>query len=243
VATAPTFVASYQSVFNTTTSPKTVSVTTQAGDRVVVVAIAEDTTVTFSTPTGNSATYSLAQAVTTASNCAVSAWTATDATGGTNWTLSVTAVTAGSYYYGIIVYVFRGSDGFGNSGQAVSTGGPSLALTAAGDNSAIVGTSADWAAVDGTTRTWRTVNSITPTAGNGAEKLYFRDSARYTAYSAYWSDAGAAGSKTVGLSAPTGQTYALVAVEVKGAAGTSTSPPAPRRSHRGLILRPRRPRA
>ncbi|HWB36640.1 MAG TPA: hypothetical protein VHA75_11510 [Rugosimonospora sp.] len=40
---------------------------------------------------------------------------------------------------------------------------------------------------------------------------------------AYWPDAGTAGSKTVGLSGPVGQTYSIVAVEIKGAAGGTTN--------------------
>jgi hypothetical protein len=70
------------------------------------------------------------------------------------------------------------------------------------------------------------VNGITPTAGNALERLYFRDSVRYTAYDGYWSDAGAAGANSYGLSAPSAQDYAVIAVEVKGTAGGgATLPP------------------
>ena len=37
-----------------------------------------------------------------------------------------------------------------------------------------------------------------------------------TGYGGYHADAGTAGSKTVGLSAPSGQTYTTIALEVKG---------------------------
>jgi hypothetical protein len=78
---------------------------------------------------------------------------------------------------------------------------------------------ADWNAVDGAVRTWRTVNGTAPTSGNGFERSYVRDAASMTYYCAYYPDAGAAGSKTVGLSAPSTMRYVICAVEIKGAQG------------------------
>jgi hypothetical protein len=117
---------------------------------------------------------------------------------------------------------FRGSDGVGASSSTTGSGGPSLSLTTTQANSAIVVASSDWNAVDGTTRTWRTVNSLTPTAGNGLERSYVLLGGGFAEYAAYYSDAGTAAAKTVGLSAPTGQAYSIGAVEVKGAAGGTT---------------------
>lgn len=223
--TPPTFVASYASVFNTSTTPKTVSVTTQAGDVVVVYAVLENGNATgFSatTPSGNSITFTSQQQVHINNSWTdVGIWTGTDATGGTSWTLSLSASGLSGQHWGVGCMVFRGSDGIGVSNKAnASAAAPSVSLTTTQDNSAIVVVSGDWDADDGSSRTWRTVNSITPTNGNGLEKTYSFDSGVYTAYAAYYNDAGAAGSKTVGLTAPSSQTYSIAAVEIKG---TTTS--------------------
>lgn len=230
---APTFGASYNSVWNTSAT-KTLTVTTQAGDRIVVGGGSEDSPATLNTPTGNSLTYTLAQSIVVANYCATYAWTATDAAGGTNWSLAVTGNIPGGQFWGITAYVFRDSDGFGASAKTnVTTGAPSLALTTGQADSAIVCVNADWNTVDGASRTWRTINGITPTAGNGLEKNYFRDAVRYAAYNAYWDNAGAAGSKTTGLSAPSGQAYGIIAVEVLGTAGGAPDP-----KPRGALVAP-----
>lgn len=52
-------------------------------------------------------------------------------------------------------------------------------------------------------------------SGSG-ERLYINVLNSYTGYSAYWPNVGAAGSKTVGLSAPSGQKSTGVVLEVKG---------------------------
>jgi hypothetical protein len=223
----PTFVAAYNADWSSITWPDTVTPTTQAGDRIVVLASCEESSGNpISTPTGNGVTFTLAQSFTTSNFCCVYAWTGTDSAGGTAWTLSVTKT--GSGVWGFVALVFRGSDGFGASNVGSGTsGGPSLGLTTTQADSAIVAISSDWNAADGASRTWRTVDGITPTLGNGLEKNYFRDSIHYATYAALWNGASAAaGAKTVGLSAPTGQKWSTVAVEVKGTA-SAQAPPRP----------------
>jgi len=221
---APTLAASYTSAWNSATTPKTLSVTTQAGDRVVMMACNEDGSNTFGTPTGNGLTYSSLQSFTTADYAEVQAWGATDAAGGTAWTLSL-GLTGGGYF-GLAAWVFRDSDGFGASAVGSSaSGAPSLALTTTAADSAICGIVGDWNAADGTTRTWRTINGITPTVGNSLERNYFRDAAHYATYAALWDDAGAAGANTTGLSAPSGQKWSAIAVEVLGTATAANPPP------------------
>lgn len=118
----------------------------------------------------------------------------------------------GQMAWGVDVYNFRGSTGIGASSKTGTTGAPSLAVTTTGDDSALVVANADFNAVDGTSRTWRT-----PSGSSAAvEELYFRDTHWYTVYGAYHADAGTNGSKTVGLSAPTGQNYSIVVCEVFG---------------------------
>jgi hypothetical protein len=237
--TAPTLVATYNSVWNTTTTPKTLSVTTQAGDRVLVVACNEDGSNTFGTPTGNSLTYTLVQSVTVADYTEVAIWTATDAAGGTAWTLSESLVGGGQW--GFAALVFRSSDGFGASAATnVASGAPSLDVTTTQADSAVVAVSGDWNAGSGA-RTWRTINGVTPTAGNGLEKNYTNAAGSYTTYCALWDNVGAVGAKTTGLSAPTGQKYSIAAIEVKGVAGAAAGGLlAARRPARGLAMRGKR---
>jgi hypothetical protein len=138
-------------------------------------------------------------------------------------TVSVTK-TGPTQWWGFNVLHWRDSDGVGASSKTnVTNGAPSLGLTTTTDNAAIVVLNSDWAAVDGTSRTWRSVNGSAAT-----ENTYFRDSSWYGSYVGRHPDAGTAGSKTVGLSAPGAQTYSIIAVEVKGAAGGGAAPvPAP----------------
>lgn len=223
MATPPTFISSFQTVFNDSTTPKTASITGQTvGNICVSGGIAEDGSAsTLTTPTGGP-TWAAAGSVDVAAYTEVKAWSATAAA--TSWTHSQAFPANGGAWFGSALYAFSGSDGVGANNQTnVLSGAPSLALTTLGDNSAICVYVGDWTAQDGTVRTWLTVNSVTPTLGNGLEKVYFRDSAHYAAYSAYYTDAGAAGSKTVGLSAPGSQKYSITATEVKGAAGAGST--------------------
>jgi hypothetical protein len=219
MATPPTFVASYTSLYDNSTSPKNVSVTTQAGDVVVVIAAAENGTVNFGTLAGNSIGFTQKQLVhIDAGWCDVAIWTGTDNTGGTNWTLSLTRA---SQSFGLTCLVFRNSGGIGASNKDNNEpGGGSVTFTTTQDNSAIVVIDADWHALSGSGRVWQTLNSITPTSGNGLERAYFDGSTpgTYTVYGAYYNDAGTAGSKTVGLTSPNTQRYSIAAVEVKGTA-------------------------
>lgn len=223
MATPATLVATYQTTWSSNSSPASTSVTTAVGDVLVCVATSEDASTTLATPAGGTGlTWTLRQSVVVSSYTTAYVWTATATTAET-FTMTITATGGG--VIGFAVRRYSGSDGYDSSSKTnVSSGAPSLALTTTTDNCAIVVINSDWAAVDGTTRTWRTVNSITPTAGNGGEINYYRNASIYATYAASWSDAGTAGSKTVGLSAPSGQKYSIVACAIKGAAGGGPTP-------------------
>jgi hypothetical protein len=205
---SPTFVAEYESAWNNTSTPKTISVTVAVGDTLVIGAMSENSNA-WNTPTGGGLTYTLKQNVNLASNCGMAVWTATSASAQT-FTLSVDST--GTQNWGFNCLKYSGVSSVGATAKTSSTGAPSLALTTTGANSTIVTFSADWAAVDGTSsRVWRTINSAVAT-----EKTFSFVSGNYTAYAGYWPDAGAAGSKTTGLSAPTGQTFSIISVELLG---------------------------
>lgn len=236
MATPPTFVAEYETGFGESTSPETSAVTVATNDILAILGVVEDSATTLATPTGGGYTYTLQQNSNVASNCNVYGWTA-PISSGQSYSVSIEDAGDGSHWWGYNPLRFSGSDGVGASSKTNASGAPSLSITTSFDNSAIVVAVGDWNAVDGTTRTWRTVNGTAPSAGNGFEKTYFRDASHYGVYMAYYPDAGTAGAKTVGLTAPSGQKYAIVAVEIRGSTGAApTSLTIPRRRPIGALL-------
>lgn len=236
MATPPTFVAEYESTWTNSNFnvAKTADVTVSAGDVLVIFGVTEDNQWLLSTPTGGGLTYTLVQQVSAANYTNVYAWTAVSA-GAQTFTLSITPNEAsGSGLWGFNALQWSGSTGFGASNKTnVSGAAPSLGLTVTGANSAIAIGVGDWNAADGTTplRTWRTVNGSAAT-----EQTYFRDAAIYATYVGRHVDAGAAGAKTVGLSAPATMKYSIAAVEVLGASGTTVSDPPTRRHQLAALL-------
>ena len=238
---APTFVSYGASVFNVSTTPKTVAISVTAGDRIVVMSLAESANAgaTNTAPTGGSETYTQVASLGTDGNSARAiAWTATAASTQSYSVSCVRPCVNTSQLWGCMVWVLRDSDGFGAVGApTVGSTSNSVALTTTQANSGLCVASSDWNAADGTTRTRRTINSST-----GSEDQYFRDSAHYTVYAQRYTDPGAPGSVTAGYSAPTGQASAIIAVEVKGTAGGAATKSFPfrRNPSRGLIMRGRR---
>jgi hypothetical protein len=216
--TPPTLAATYATDYITNiVGSKTISVTTQAGDLVVVTAAMENGSDAIIAPTGNSINFIQRQLSGAAIDYSpVGIWTGVDTVGGTNWTLSIGRSNSAGRF-GATVYIFRNYGYVGASNATTLNGGaPTLSLTPTNSNSALVVVSADWNAVDGSSRTWNTINSITPTSGNGLEKNYAYVSGNYTAYGAYYTNIGTTDSKTIGLSAPTGQKYSIAAIEIVG---------------------------
>lgn len=205
------------------TSPRvTPAFDAQAGDVLVAVGATETRSITLTTPTntGGALTWTLRQSITGGNSTAPAyLWTATVDTDRTGMTVSVTR--SGTGNIGLAVLQFRGSDGLGasaKSGTASVSGVPSLAITTTTDGSALVCFNADWNATAGA-RTYRSVN------GGPVEDVYAGTAGLdYIVEAFHYPDAGAAGAKTVGMTTPSGQRYALVAVEVLG--GTPTAPPA-----------------
>jgi len=217
----PALQYAYVMPWNTTSATKTVRVMTMPGDVLVVVAGTEDSTFTLTTPTGGGLSYGLLQSVVTASFATAYAWSAVDAVGQV-FDLSLTA-SSGSAFWGAVVYRFSNSAGVGATAKAnVAGAAPSLGLTTNQPNSAVVAVNNDWSASDGAQRIWRTVNAITPSASNALEKVYVQNEIHFTAYSAFWPAAGAAGAKTLGLTTPS-QTYSIIGVEVLGPSAATTT--------------------
>lgn len=211
--TKPEFIQEAETAWNTTTSPKSAGpASVQVGDVLVQVGGAEGQ-LTSIIPSGGPE-WTSRQVVSAASRSFASAYTGIVGKA-ESLTVTLTREGSSSIHWGGNVLTFRKSEGVGASAKGESEGAPSLEITTTQDNSAVVVIVTDWNAKSGT-RTWRTVNGTTPTEANGFERTYVQDGSRYTVYAAYYPDVGASGAKTVGLTAPTGQKFSIIAVEVKG---------------------------
>lgn len=213
---APTFAAETESVWNTATTPKTGTVTVNTDDLLCVLCGNENwggANETFGTPTGGGLTYALAQQHAVGSNANAAGWTTTGNVGSFTLSCSQGAAVA---WWGFNALRFTGSGGVGNTVKN-TPGNTTVSITTTQANSAIACIAADWNAADGSGgRTYSTA-----TAGAATEQTYFRDAAHYGVYVWYHADAGAAGAKTVGLTAPGGTQLVIVAIEVLGTAGAS----------------------
>lgn len=214
---APTFVAEYPTAFDTTTSPKAVmsGVSINTGDVLIGVVVGENAASAPLALTENgAASWVLAQDdSTTDYSCRImSSYTASS-----NESITVTATSSGLRLFGCNVVRFSATDGVGASAENQSaSGSPTLSITTTQDNSAVVVVCTDWNAGSGT-------QTFTNDFGGSATALtdFLGNSDNYGVAIAYFPDAGAAGSKTIGMSAPTGQVWSISAIEVKGSASSA----------------------
>jgi len=187
-----------------------------AGDLLVVLPVSEDyTAAKVADVSSGSEVWAIQEAVEIAGNSTAYGFTAT-AVATATLSITVSLVDQSPSAWGFGVFVFRGHGGVGATNSDTGDGAPLLSLTTLGDSSAVAVASADWNSVDGSTRTWRA--GITG-------KDYFRDAAAYAAYMGLAADTLSAGIKTEGLTAPTGQHYSIVAIEVLGSGGGGPAVP------------------
>ena len=186
----------------------TAALNVEPGDLLICFAATSSESTQIGGPPTNSGaplTWTLLQSFTTAGYTSVHAWAATadDARA-----LTVTLNrSGGSSNWGMTVHQWRGAL-LGNSVQgSAASAAPSLPITTTAATSGVSYFSGDWAAKTGTA-TFRTINSAAGTvdlnAGGGSKF-----------YAAHWLNVGAAGSKTTGMTAPTAQKWAGIAVEIK----------------------------
>jgi len=212
---APTFIDEHELAFSTLNdtggSGNSGAISVVAGDLLVIVGGSEDASRTLGTPTGGGLTYTLRQSILVANYCAVYIWTAPCPTT-TSVTVSITVGgSAGIKAWGFNVLRFRNASVGASSKTNVSSGAPSLGLTTTRENSAVVFMNSDWAAQDGASRTYRTTG-----VGTFTEQTYYRDPDRYTTYNGYYANVGVVAAKTVGLTAPGSQKYAIASIEIQG---------------------------
>lgn len=218
---SPVFIREAETVWNSSQSPRTTAAfNVLAGDVLVAFSAVEDFYTGNINVSGGSLVWTQQQFVNVSGFSEVAVWTATV---NVNKSMSVTfsESSAISGKWGGNVLTFRNSSGVGSSAKAnVSSGAPSLSLTTTQPGSAIVVVNADWTALDGVSRAWRT------NAGVLTEQTYAKVPGAQTIYGGFHADAGSVGTYPVGLTAPAGQKYSIVAVEVKGLATSDATPPA-----------------
>lgn len=220
---APTRVTASASALNVGTTPKSVTVSANSGDLIVVRSLNENATDTLAAPTATGLTFTQQGLLGTANTSTrAGIWTAT-AAATTSYTIQQTQGTSSSWW-GFVVSVWRNHGGVGNVGTLPNTTGTvttgsSIPLTTSGANSGIDFVAGDFAAKSaGATRSYRSVNGSAAT-----EDSYFNNTSHYTAYFAYHPDAGAAGSVTVGTTAPASQVADGIAIEILAAGGGGTT--------------------
>lgn len=213
---APTFVSEYESTWGVATTPRLVSVTTAVGDVLVFCGMTESNDV-LTTPTGGtSLSWTLKESINQSGYGSVYLWYATATTAET-FNISCTNSGVGTNFWGYNVFRFSGSNGIGSSAQGnVATSTAQISITTTQINSSVVVFNVDFLAIDGASRTW-----VTASIGTFTEQTYSFNTSHYTVYGGRHLDAGSIATYTVGLSAPTGQTYSMVAIEVKGASAAT----------------------
>ena len=201
--------APVSSAYNVPSATQSVTVSVVAGDLIVVCAAAEDSTCVLHTPSAPGNVFTVRQSVSPASNSPVAIWTAVAAATDASLPVSVSITGYTPARFGFTVFVFSSHGGTGGSGHGSGTGTPSVAVTTTGANSMLVTVSADWSQNTGA-RAWSAVNVP------ATEDVYATDAGIYTVYIAHYTDTGAAGVKTLGLTSPAGQTYTIVSLEILG---------------------------
>jgi hypothetical protein len=225
----PFFMGDYEGASWDTTANKTTGTFNASDGDVVVAPMGEendagDENYTWTNSGGSQTWTEHAETTGITNNDTLAQAASTVVSGGiTSGAVTCTKTTGVTGRFNVLAAHFTGSDGIGATARSTGAGTstPALAITTTAADSAIVYLAVDWAATDiMTSRTHRTVNGYTPTAGNGQELTAFRNSAAYSVVAGYIPNAGASGSNvTVGISAPTGGDWQIVAVEVLGTAG------------------------
>lgn len=213
---APTYIQEAETPTWDTTDPKTTAThAVQTNDILVLLGAAElESEAPTMTPSG--VTLTLQQDVNLANSCRVRAWTGT---AGSNGNASQTFDGSGNYNFGGNALTFRGSSGIGNTVKSSAKGAGTVSITTTQADSAIAVIVADWSA--GVAGSWNT------TVGTPTEVTSHRNAAAYTVQIAYYPNAGATGSKTVGITG--GADRVAVAVEITGTGGAAPTshPPIP----------------
>ena len=202
---------------NATTSLVTTTFTPAANEVLVVKASTNDSGTTIGTPSGGSLTYTLRGSVTSGSFCYTTLYTTT--VGSSPTSMTVTQPFAGDTGRRSLVVERWAGAALGGSPAVNATktgsGAPSTTLTTQAADSIVSWVNADWNANSPASRAYR--SSATEVG------IHDQNAAADNQYVGYyaWQAATSAGSQTLGLTAPTGQAWSLIGVEVQAAAAPS----------------------
>jgi len=216
---APTFVSynSTTSAFTATGATKsTASISWQSGDVVVAVLGAENTnSITLGVPTVSGLTFTMQKQNnpgTASSTCASMVATAVAASSSSGAVSSTaTGSNSGTLFWGMGVYVFRGSAGVGNSAEQ-HTSTKTVSLTPTGADSAIVWGVFDFAGAH--------TNTATPTATHNEVAI---NNSNYDVNISDLDDQVSAGAASYGVTSTSAGPFSIVVVEVKAGAGGGAS--------------------
>jgi hypothetical protein len=196
-----------------------------AGDIIVACAmIVSNLTnpVTISDSTGGALTWTKRlEVVPGVSELYVVVWTTTVGAAQTGMTITYTRSAATSETWLTLAQLWRGATGIGVGNTAkFSAANAQVTLTGVGANSAIAFFSDDnTAAGPSVAYTYATADAgtFTPGASMPTTSLF-----SYAFYGGYYADAGAAGTKVVGVTDPTAQVGSAAAIEILGGPGNPT---------------------
>lgn len=215
---APTLTSQTSSTWTDTVATSEVSgtLTWGSGDRILVLAITEDTGSTLNTPTATGLTFSaLGSALAVSSNCWAHAWQATAASASSG-AVTAAAGQVNSAMRGIWCSAWGGCTGFVRT-NAQGTATKTVSVTRTQDSSAVAYIGGDWNAVGATSPGW---------VPAGFTQIQAVAHANVSAFAAWWGDQGAAGSTAYGPSGLTGtRKFTHIGVEVLGTASTAVSGP------------------
>lgn len=186
--------------FANTTSPQSVTFFARAGETLLLMAAAKDSSKDPGSPSGGTGlTWTT---ITPLSN--TGAWYnhaiySTVVPSDQEITLSIATSGGTTEPWGFVVMRWNDTGGFGDTGTTTQNGSaPNLSINVLGrSNSAIAMLVNDYLGADGSARQYRTINSVLP-----VELHYNFNSTVGTDYVAYWEDVASAGTKTTGLVAP-----------------------------------------
>lgn len=225
----PTFVSEQETVWNTTTTPKsTGTFDIAAGDGLVALVAEEnfETGQTFNvTNSGTALTWTKTDiASTNNADCYAGLSRTLVAAAQTGITATATRSGGTTGAFGLDLVRFSGVTGFGTPVSSATA--RQVSVTTTGANSAVVVLIADWSAAAQATRTY-----LQPAGASTPVELVYSNTTGYTVCAYYLQDVGAAGAKTVGISNAM-TTPIAIAIEVIGTAAA-----APRR--RDPLVTPR----
>jgi hypothetical protein len=214
----PTLSSSFNvnSAASNTTTLTTSSFTPVAGDVIVVKGLMEDSARQLVTPTdtmGN--TYTQRTVDATASHTWVSIWTAVAASTG-SMTVSVGVSGAGAGWHSITVECWTAAALAitpALNSPDTGSGAPSSTVVTTQAASVVTWCCGDWAANSPGSRVYNSTSGIPVEDG-----LHNVSPGTYVAYYA-WQPAASAGSQTIGLTTPGGQTWTLLGIEVLDTGG------------------------